>query len=175
MLEDIEQRELIESLERAAGRQAHYSKALLAVLGLLLAALYLFFAGAQLLAPWHTPHQARFSGLLRPQSMAAAELAGATTALLAMLSVLFFPGHSWRKLLSVAALLAVLQSLFWTVSILRVAHAEQATLGALWRLLWLPIVPPSFVGLMALACTTLASTDAGLRRLRASQYAYKRA
>lgn len=45
----------------------------------------------------------------------------------------------------------------------------------LWRLLWLPVVPPVFVGLMALACATLSATDADLRRLRAAQYAYKRA
>lgn len=118
-------------MERAAGRQRCYSKALLSMLGLLLAALYFGFAGLQLVWPWQTAHQARFSGHLRQHSMAAAELAGAATALLSVGAVLSFPGHSWRKLLAVSVLLAVLQTVFWGVAIARVEHAEQAPLVGL--------------------------------------------
>ncbi|KAL4429619.1 hypothetical protein ABPG77_008668 [Micractinium sp. CCAP 211/92] len=175
LLDEQEQREYVEAFERAAARSAHYSKALLSLLGVLVAVLYLFFGLQQLVSPWQTAHQARFRGAIRAHSLAAAELAGAVTALLAVTAVLSFPRHSWRKLLAGAAGMAALLAVFWVVAVLRVAHMEQVQLVGLWRLLWLPIVPPTFVGLMALACGTLGATDADLRRLRAVQYAYKRA
>lgn len=241
LLDEQEQRVFVEAFERAAARSAHYSKALLSLLGVLVAVLYLFFGLRQLAAPWQTAHQARFRSVIRAQSLAAAELAGSATALLAVTAVLSFPRHSWRKLLGAAAGLAALQAVFWSVAMLRVAHIEEVQLvgrgpwlqcgrqvlfgslglfkacsvqdgrlllrccgahvhpcsswrvprfapflsqgcprcavlqGGLWRLLWLPLVPPTFVGLMALACVTLGATDADLRRLRAAQYAYKRA
>lgn len=124
--------QLIEQLERAAGRQRHYSKALLAFLGLCVAVLYLFFAAYQLLWPWQTPHQARFAGHLRPLAVVAADLGGAATVLLAVLAALSYPGHqaraNCRALLSAAAFTALLLSLFWSVAIARVSFAHEIPL-----------------------------------------------
>ena len=158
-------------------------------------------------------------------SVAAAELAGAATALLAVAGVVAYPGRqargSWRSLLAFAALLAALLSAFWSVGVWRVAVHERAALvrsartarlasevspclavcspgmthmntcqyvlgcllppcvpiaqPALWRLLWLPVVPPAYVGLMALAAGVMRATDADVERLRRLRYAYKRA
>lgn len=123
---------MIEQLERAAGRQRHYSKALLAFLGLCVAALYLFFAGHQLLRPFQTPHQARFAGHLRPLAVVAADLGGAATVLLAVLAALSFPGGqarwNWRALLAAAAFLASLEAVFWSVAIARVSYAHELPL-----------------------------------------------
>lgn len=47
--------------------------------------------------------------------------------------------------------------------------------AALWRTLFLPIVPPSFVLLQALAIKVMRSTEASLATLRAARYDYKRA
>lgn len=124
--------QMIEQLERAAGRQRHYSKALLAFLGLCVAALYLFFAGHQLLRPFQTPHQARFAGHLRPLAVVAADLGGAATVLLAVLAALSFPGGqarwNWRALLAAAAFLASLEAVFWSVAIARVSYAHELPL-----------------------------------------------
>lgn len=128
LLDEQEQREYVEAFERAAARSAHYSKALLSLLGVLVAVLYLFFGLQQLASPWQTAHQARFRGAIRAHSLAAAELAGAATALLAVTAVLSFPRHSWRKLLAGAAGMAALQAVFWVVAVLRVAHMEQVQL-----------------------------------------------
>lgn len=122
LLEEHEQAALIEKMERAAGRQLHYQKGLVAALGLCLAALYVFFA----LRPFDTPHQARFRGLLRAHAIVVADLGGTAMALAATLAVVSFPGHqrhgSWRSLLALAALLASLQAVFWSVAIYRVVQ-----------------------------------------------------
>ncbi|PSC71526.1 Arginine biosynthesis bifunctional chloroplastic [Micractinium conductrix] len=179
LMEEEEQAVLVEAMERAAARQRHYSKALLSFFGVLLGVLYFYFAACQLIEPWTTPHQAHFSGRLRQLSVAAAELAGAATALLAVAGVVAYPGRqargSWRSLLAFAALLAALLSAFWSVGVWRVAVHERAALPALWRLLWLPVVPPAYVGLMALAAGVMRATDADVERLRRLRYAYKRA
>lgn len=124
--------QLIEQLERAAGRQRHYSKALLAFFGLCVAALYIYFAAHQLLQPFQTPHQARFAGHLRPLAVAAADLGGAATVLLALWATLSFPGNqaraNWRALLSAAAFLAGMEALFWSVAIARVGYSQQVPL-----------------------------------------------
>lgn len=184
-----------------------------------MASLYLFFAAYQLLRPFQTPHQARFAGHLRPLSVAAADLGGAATVLLATWAALSFPGHqargSWQVLLAAAAFLATLEAVFWCVAVARVSAAHQAPLvsgtgvgpacllapwrcmqpacgrpalcrlattampvppqGSLWRSLFLPIVPPTFVLLQALAIQVMRSTESGLATLRAVRYDYKRA
>lgn len=176
--------ELIEQMERAAGRQRHYSKvcllcgrtwlveclelrlrmdglaaeqrtaspsaatasaasqALLAFLGIVLCAIYVFFGLRQLFHPFQTPHQARFAGHLRAHSVLAADLGGAATALLAVAAALAYPGHqargSWKSLLSLAALLASLEAVFWGVAILRVAEHNRVRVAAaaLTRAFW---------------------------------------
>jgi hypothetical protein len=222
-MEEQEQVELIEQLERAAGRQRHYTKSLLLALGVLLALLYLSFAGHQMLHPWQALLHARFRGRLRQAAVAAAELCGAATAGLATAAVLCFPGRSggsWQAPLAASALLAGLQVLFWSVAIHRVMEAEHAALvggtdkvgspgtpavlppqiclqasqvpttlpvklhpaagpsllqGDMWRLLWLPVAPPVFVGLLGAAIGGMRGTEADLARLRAARYSYKRA
>lgn len=217
---------MIEHMERAAGRQRHYSKALLAALGAAVAALYAYFAVHQLLYPFQTAHQARFAGHLRDWQVSAADLGGAAMALLAVGAVVSFPGHqahgSWRSLLAASALLATLEAggsvaereaikteqgrsrgrhwlqqrpqphtthpqtapphshhsfpaVYWSVAIRRVAAASAAPLASLWRLLWLPTVPPTFVMLIALAIQVMRSTAGSLEALRRARYDYKRA
>ena len=131
LMEEQEQVELIEQLERAAGRQRHYTKSLLLALGVLLVLLYLSFAGHQMLHPWQALLHARFRGRLRQAAVAAAELCGAAMAGLATAAVLCFPGRSgggWQAPLAAGALLAGLQVLFWSVAIYRVMQAEHAGL-----------------------------------------------
>ena len=115
-------------MERAAGRQRHYTMSLLLALGLLLALLYLLGAGHQLLHPWQALLHARFRGRLRQAAVAAAEVCGAATAGLATAAVLCFPGGGWRAPLAASGLLAGLQVLFWSVAIHRVMQAEHAAL-----------------------------------------------
>lgn len=172
--------QLVESMERAAGRQRHYSKALLSVLGLAIAALYAYFAAAQAARPFAAPHLARFSGHVRAGQVAAADAGGAATALLLVAAVWSFPEHhsraSWRSLLALAGLASTLLSLFWAAAVWRVAAASAAPLWpALWRQLWLPVVPPALVLLNAAALSVMRGTQRSVDALRRAQYAYKRA
>ena len=54
-------------------------------------------------------------------------------------------------------------------------HPHPLVQSALWRHLFLPIVPPTFVLLQALAIKVMRSTEDRLAMLRAAQYDYKRA
>ena len=164
-------------MERAAARQRHYAKALLALAGAALACLYLWFAALQLRRPFATPHLAPFAKVLRPHAVAAADGLGAATAALATLAALSFPGHqrhgSWRTLLALAALLAALLAAFWSIAAWRVVHASPS--APLWRVSWLPVTPPAFVLLIAAAVSVMRGTEAGVDSLRRARYAYKRA
>ncbi len=53
--------------------------------------------------------------------------------------------------------------------------ASNCLQASLWRSLFLPIVPPTFVLLQALAIRVMRSTEGSLAMLRAAQYDYKRA
>lgn len=128
LLDEHEQLELIEQMERAASRQRHYSKSLLTLLGTAVALIYLFFACKQLLAPFSTPHQARLAGHLRPHAVAVADFGGAAAAMLAVAAVLCYipgghqAGANWRTLLALAALVSGLEAAFWSVAMWRVAQ-----------------------------------------------------
>lgn len=166
-------------MERAAARQRHYSKALLSLLGLAIAALYAWFAATQAMHPFEGPHLARFSGHLRAGQVVAADAGGAAMALLVVAAVWTFPEHraraSWRTLLSLAALAAALLALFWAAAVWRVAAASAAPLSSLWRQLWLPAVPPALVLLNAAALHVMRGTERSVAALRRARYDYKRA
>lgn len=132
-MDEHEQLELILQMERAASRQRHYAKSLLALLGTAIASLYVFFACTQLLRPFSTPHQARLAGHLRPHAVAAADFGGALAAALAVAAVVCYPGRqavaSWRTLLALAALVSGLEAAFWSVAVWRVAQDARTVSG----------------------------------------------
>jgi hypothetical protein len=124
VLDEDEQSALIQQMERAAGRSHAYSKALLCVCGTLVALLYLYFGGVQVLHPWHAMHQARFRGLLRQHAVAAADLAGACTSLLAVYACVCYPQGAWQSILAASGLMSALLAAFWGVAVFRLAVAE---------------------------------------------------
>lgn len=124
-MDEEEQASLIEQMQRDAAHARVYSKVLLSVCGLFVALLYLSFAVSQALFPWQSMHQERFSRLLHQHSVVAADLAGAAMAVLDIHACLLHPHGSWRSRLLASAFLAVVQTLFWSMAIYKLAKAEQ--------------------------------------------------
>ncbi|GAB4822128.1 hypothetical protein N2152v2_009174 [Parachlorella kessleri] len=176
-LEEEEQEEVIEQLEREGARQQRYVKQLLGFLGVFLAAIYLLFAVHQVVSPYGTRHHFAFVGHLREAAVVAGELGGGASVLLATAAVLLFqqdqPQRLWKQLLQLSATLAMLEGLFWGTAVFRVCRSVGAE--GVWRLLWLPVAPLLFYLVSMQAINSLAALTPEVAALKASRYRFKRA
>ena len=140
-LEEHEQAEMIEALERSEARQQFAAKAALSLLGAVLTGLYLAVAAHQTLWPWQAvPHARLVASQLSVYAVVAGELGGAATMALVTAATACYrpPGRrsggpgAWPMLLALAAVGAALQAAFWGVAVARTIRLEHSSLVGGW-------------------------------------------
>lgn len=131
MLDEQEQLNLIESLERDVNKATARAKQLIGPLGVALVIMYCYFAAWALLDFGSIRHHTELHDVLRPMAVAIGELTGAASVIAGSLAVVHLnPMHPARShtYLQAAVSITVFQALLWTATIVKLLRIRNYVL-----------------------------------------------